>query len=155
MTVPRSIDRVSLLTERLSQLRAERADVFRDSLLVANGDVADRATNVEATIRLGLLDERIAGLEVEIAESRHRRHTDGVVSVGDVVTVDLGEGDETYLIGSVEQAAAGVDTITPRSALGRAIVGAEVGATVSYEPRPGVAMSATISSVGELLAPSA
>ena len=76
MTVPNSIDRVSLLTERLSQLRAERADVFRDSLLVANGDVADRATNVEATIRLGLLDERIAGLEVEIsreqASSSHR-----------------------------------------------------------------------------------
>ena len=155
MTVPSSIDRVSLLTERLALLRAERADVFRDSLLVANGDVADRATNVEATIRLRLLDERIAGLELEIAESRHRRHTDGVVSVGDVVTVDLGEGDETYLIGSVEQAAAGVDTITPGSALGRAIVGAEVGATVSYEPRPGVPMSATIRSVGELLAPSA
>ena len=155
MTVPNNIDRVSLLTERLSRLRAERADVFRDSLLVANGDVADRATNVEATIRLGLLDERIAGLEVEIAESRHRRHTDGVVSIGDVVTVDLGEGDETYLIGSVEQAAAGVDTITPGSPLGRAIVGAEVGTTVSYEPRPGVPMSATISSVGELLAPSA
>jgi transcription elongation factor GreA len=155
MTVPSSIDRVSLLTERLSRLRAERAEVFRDSLLVANGDVADRATNVEATIRLGLLDERIAGLEVEIAESRHRRHTDGVVSIGDVVTVDLGDGDETYVIGSVEQAAAGVDTITPGSPLGRAIVGAEVGATVSYEPRPGVPMSATISSVGELLAPSA
>jgi len=155
MTVPNNIDRVSLLTERLSRLRAERADVFRDSLLVANGDVADLATNVEATIRLGLLDERIAGLEVEIAESRHRRHTDGVVSIGDVVTVDLGEGDETYLIGSVEQAAAGVDTITPGSPLGRAIVGAEVGTTVSYEPRPGVPMSATISSVGELLAPSA
>ena len=155
MTVPDSIDRVSLLTERLAQLRAERADVFRDSLLVANGDVADRATNVEATIRLGLLDTRIAGLEVEIAESRHRRHTDGVVSVGDVVTVDIGEGDETYLIGSVEQAAAGVDTITPGSALGRAIVGAEVGAIVSYEPRPGVQMRATIRSVGELLAPSA
>jgi transcription elongation factor GreA len=155
MTVPSSIDRVSLLTERLSTLRAERADVFGETLLVANGDLADRATNVEATIRLRLLDERIAGLEVEIAESRHRHHTDGVVSIGDVVTVDLGEGDETYLIGSVEQAAAGVDTITPGSPLGRAIVGAEVGATVGYEPRPGVPMSATIRSVGELLAPSA
>ena len=155
MTVPSSIDRVSLLTERLALLRAERADVFRETLLVANGDLADRATNVEATIRLRLLDERIADLELEIAEGRHRRHTDGVVSVGDVVTVDLGEGDETYLVGSVEQAAAGVDTITPGSPLGRAIVGAEVGTTVTYEPRPGVTMNAMISSVGELLAPSA
>ena len=120
---------------------------------MANGDLADRATNVEATIRLRLLDERIAGLELEIAESRHRHHTDGVVSIGDVVTVDLGEGDETYLIGSVEEAAAGVDTITPGSPLGRAIVGASVGTTVTYQPRPGVTMSATISSAGELLAP--
>jgi transcription elongation factor GreA len=155
MTVPSTLDRVSLLTERLSVLRAERADVFRETLLESNGDLADRATNVEATIRLRLLDERIAGLEIEIAESGHRRHTDGVVSVGDVVTVDLGEGDETYLIGSVEDAAAGVDTITPGSPLGRAIVGTEVGATVTYQPRHDVTMSATIRSVGELLAPSA
>jgi transcription elongation factor GreA len=155
MTVPSSIDRVRLLSERLSLLRSERVGVFRETLLVANGDLADRATNVEATIRLGLLDQRIAGLELEIAESRHRHHTDGVVSIGDVVTVDLGEGDETYLIGSVEQAAGGVDTITPGSPLGRAIVGTAVGATVSYEPRRGVTMSAEIRSVGELLAPSA
>jgi transcription elongation factor GreA len=151
MTVPSSLDRLTLLTERLSVLRAERDGVFRDTLLVANGDLADRATNVEATIRLRLLDERIAGLELEIAESRHRHHTDGVVSIGDVVTVDLGEGDETYLIGSVEQASAGIDTITPGSPLGRAIVGAAVGATVTYEPRAGVTKSANICSVGELL----
>jgi transcription elongation factor GreA len=155
MTVPSTLDRVGLLTERLSLLQAERAEVLRDTLLEPNGDLADRATNVEATIRLGLLDERIAGLEIEIAECGHRQHTDGVVSVGDVVTVDLGDGDETYLIGSVEDAAAGVDTITPGSPLGRAIVGAEVGTTVTYQPRYDVTMSATIRSVGELLAPSA
>ena len=97
MTVPNSVDRLTLLTERLSLLRAERDEVFRETLLVSNGDLADRATNVEATIRLRLLDERIAGLELEIADSHHQQHTDGVVSVGDVVTVDLGEGDETYL----------------------------------------------------------
>ena len=55
----------------------------------------------------------------------------------------------------MEQAFAGVDTITPLSPLGRAIVGAQVGATVSYEPRPGVTMTATIRTVGESLAPSA
>jgi transcription elongation factor GreA len=155
MTVPNTLDRVGLLKERLTLLRGERADVLRESLLVANGDLADRATNVEATIRLGLLDQRIADLEVEITEASHHHHTDGVVSVGDVVTVDLGDGDETYLIGSVEQAAAGVDTITPGSPLGRAIVGAAVGATVTYEPRTGVTMSATVRSVGDLLKPSA
>jgi transcription elongation factor GreA len=155
MTVPRTIDPVGLLNDRLELLRAERVSVLGEALLTSNGDLADRATNVEASIRLQLLDERIAALELEIAESRRHEHTDGIVSVGDVVTVDLGDGHETYLVGSVEQAAAGVDTITPLSPLGRAIVGAPVGTTIGYEPRPGVAMSVTIHSAGALLAPSA
>ena len=155
MTVPSTLDRVSLLSERLSLLRAEREELLRETLLEANGDLADRATPVEATIRLGLIDERIAALEMEIAECRRQRHTDGIVSVGDVVTVDLGDGDETYLVGSVEEAAAGIDTITPLSPLGRAIVGAAVGTTVTYEPRPGVTASAKIRDAGELLMPSA
>jgi transcription elongation factor GreA len=106
-------------------------------------------------IRLQLLDERIASLELEIGDLRRRRRTDGIVSSGDVVTVDLGDGDETYLIGPVEQAFAGVDTITPASPLGRAIVGAEVGSTVGYEPRPGVSMTVLIRSSGPALANSA
>jgi transcription elongation factor GreA len=155
MTVPSTLDRVGLLSERLSILRAERAEVLRDTLLAANGDLADRATNVEATIRLQLLDERIAGLELEIADCHRQQHTDGIVSVGDVVTVDLGDGDETYLIGSVEDAAAGIDTITPGSPLGRAILGASVGTTVTYEPRPGLTMPVAIRAAGELLMPTA
>jgi transcription elongation factor GreA len=155
MTVPIGTDSLTLLTERLRALQAERESLLADTLIGSTGDVADRATNVEATIRLQLLDERIAGLEIEIAESRRRPHVSGIVSLGDVVTLDLGDGDETYLVGSVEQAHAGVDTITPLSPLGRAIVGAEVGATVSYQPRPGVTMTATIRSVGESLVTSA
>ena len=155
MTVPASTDPTTLLTGRLSVLRTERAAALAATLREPAGDAADRATNVEASIRLELLDTRIADLERDIAESRHRRHVEGVVAVGDVVTIDLGEGDETYLIGSVEQAIAGVDTITPLSPLGRAIVGAEVGATVVFQPRPGVTMSASIRSAGELLRPGA
>ena len=155
MTLPVAADSTTLLTHRLDVLRAERADVLAETRLPNTGDIADRATNVEALIRLQLLDERIASIEVEIADSLRRQHVDGVVSVGDVVTIDLGQGDETYLVGSVEQAAAGVDTITPGSPLGRAIVGAEVGATVSYEPRRGVTMSVTVRSTGDLLPASA
>jgi transcription elongation factor GreA len=148
-------DSVTLLTDRLDALRAERTDVLAETRLQNTGDIADRATNVEALIRLQLLDERIATLELEIAESLTREHVEGVVSVGDVVTIDLGQGDETYLVGSVEQAAAGVDTITPGSPLGRAIVGAEVGSTVSYQPRRGVTLDVVIRSIGELLPASA
>lgn len=151
MTVPANTDTLTLLSDRLGSLRAEREVVLADTLIAPTGDVVDRATNVEATIRLQLLDERIAALELEIDELRKRGHIDGVVSVGDVVTLDLGDGDETYLVGPVEQAFAGADVVTPLSPLGRVIVGTRVGETVSYQPRPGVTMSVTIRSAGELV----
>jgi transcription elongation factor GreA len=151
VTVPANTDSVTLLSDRLSAMRAERAVVLAETLIAPTGDLADRATNVEATIRLQLLDERIAALELEIDELRRHRHTDGVVSVGDVVTLDLGDGDETYLVGPVEQAFAGADTVTPMSPLGRVIVGTPVGENVTYEPRPGVTMTVTIRSAGQLV----
>ncbi len=91
-----------------------------------------------------MLDERIAAIELEIEQAAQQRHTDGVVSVGDRVTLDLGDGPESYLIGSVEQAVAGVDTVTPASPLGQAIIGAEVGTTVTYSPRAGVKLTAVV-----------
>ena len=141
MTVPNSLE---LLTHRLEQLRAERAAAMTDSLRDMSGDLADRATNVEASIRLQLLDERISRLELEIDQLKRTRRPEGVVSVGDQVRLDLGDGPEEYVVGSVEQAAAGVPTVTPGSPLGQAIVGAEVGTTVTYEPRRGVRLEVRI-----------
>jgi transcription elongation factor GreA len=155
MTIPVAADSTTLLTRRLADLRADRTELVAATRLAGNGDIADRATNVEASIRLQLLDERIASLELEIADASQRQHVEGVVSVGDVVTLDLGDGDETYLIGSVEQAAAGVDTITPGSPLGQAIVGAEVGSTLTYSPRAGTTLSVRIRAAGERLRPTA
>ena len=144
MTVPAGIDSTTLLTDRLHVLRGERADLLQETTLEASGDVADRATNVEATIRLATLEERIAAVELEIEEARNADSTDGVVSVGDTVVLDLGDGPETFVVGSVEQAVAGVDTVTPASPLGRAILGAKVGDTVTYSPRSGVKLTATV-----------
>jgi transcription elongation factor GreA len=152
VTVPSSLE---LLTHRLDLLREERAAALADTLRDVTGDVADRATNVEASIRVQLLDERIALLELEIEDVRRHRHAEGVVSVGDVVRLDLGDGAEEYVVGSVEQAAAGVPTITPRSPMGRAIVGADVGSTVTYEPRPGVRVDVRILDASAGLASSA
>jgi transcription elongation factor GreA len=155
MTAPVASDSNRVLTARLETLRTEREVLLAETRTDNRGDAADQATNVEALIRLQLLDERIATVELELAESQHREHVEGVVSVGDVVTVDLGDGDETYVVGSVEQAVAGVDTITPGSPLGKAILGAEVGSTVTYEPRRGVSLEVVIKATGELLPASA
>jgi transcription elongation factor GreA len=155
MPVPSEADPTRVLTLRLDALRGEHAALLTETRSESKGDVADQATNVELLIRLQLLEERIASIELELAEGARREHVDGVVSVGDVVTLDLGDGDETYLIGSVEQAYAGIDTITPGSPIGRAIVGAEVGSQVTYEPRRGVRIDVTIKSAGEPLPASA
>jgi transcription elongation factor GreA len=142
MTVTTPVDTRAVLEERLAEMRAERDEAQAETRAESGGDLADRATNVEASIRLSLLDERIASLELELAESIH--HVDGVVSLGDTVELDLGDGPETFVVGSVEQAAAGVETVTPTSPLGRAILGAAVGATVTYSPRKGVLLEATV-----------
>ncbi len=144
MTLTSNADRLSVLEDRLTALRAERDQAQAETRAEAVGDVVDRATNVEASIRQSILEERIAALELEIAEAARTEHVDGVVSVGDTVTLDFGDGPESFSIGSVEQAVAGVETITPSSPLGQAILGAAVGSTVTYTPRKGVSLSATI-----------
>ncbi len=137
-------DRHAVLRDRLTALHAERDQTVAETRSEPVGDVVDRATNVEASIRLSLLDERIAALELDIEAAEREEHVDGVVSLGDTVVLDLGEGPESFALGSVEQAVAGVETVTPTSPLGRAILGADVGSTVTYTPRKGLSLRATI-----------
>ncbi|WP_375478503.1 GreA/GreB family elongation factor [uncultured Jatrophihabitans sp.] len=126
--------RNDLLLERLAALQEERAQVQREIAPQGKGDEADRATNVDGHVRLAMLDQRVAAVEAEIAQASTRRRTadSGVVEVGAVVTVDFGDGPEDFLLGSVEQAAVGLDVITPGSPLGRALLGSRAGDTVSY-----------------------
>jgi transcription elongation factor GreA len=126
-----------ILTERLAFLRAERDRTRAEILPEGAGDVADRATNVDGLVRLSMLEERIAGLEDELAEGGHAAPpvAEGVVAAGRMVTLDLGDGPELFLLGSFEQVGGAVDVITSGSPLGRALVGAQVGSTVSYAAR--------------------
>ena len=136
-------------SSRLAELYVERKQLLEEIAPVGTGDEADRATNVDGHIRLAMLEQRIVALENQLAEgpATHRRADDGTVTVGDLVTVDLGDGPETYLLGSVDAAADGVDVITPSSPLGKVLQGAPVGATLSYAARPGRALQAKVIAV--------
>ena len=140
--------RTDALSARLAELYVERKQLLAEIAPVGSGDEADRATNVDGHIRLAMLEQRIVALENELAERPAQRpHGDGTVSVGDVVTVDLGDGPETYLLGTVEEAAAGMDVITPSSPLGKVLQGASVGSTISYSARPGRSLQAKVLAV--------
>jgi transcription elongation factor GreA len=148
MTATITPRRVDQLAVRLHDLRAERDQARIELVGPASGDTADRATNVDANIRFALLEQRIAALELELVEQPLARTENGAVAIGDVVTLELGDGPETFLIGSVDEAAPGVDVLTPTSPLGRVVVGARPGDTVTYRPRPGRTMLATVIAVG-------
>ncbi|MDT4925923.1 MAG: transcription elongation factor GreA [Pseudonocardiales bacterium] len=138
------------LTERLALLRSERDQTLAETIPAGAGDVADRATNVDGHVRLAMLEQRIANLEVELAASPRpsARPASDTVALGDVVTVDFGDGPESFLLGSVDQAVDGFDVITPSSPLGQALQGARVGSTVSYAIRPNRTLHATITALG-------
>jgi transcription elongation factor GreA len=126
-----------VLSARLADLRSERESALSEIVPPNYGDDADRATNVDAHVRLAMLDERIADIEYQLTtDMRPAAHPAGIVDLGALVTVDLGDGAETYLYGTVDQASAQFDVITPGSPLGRALLGLSAGTSVTYEARP-------------------
>jgi transcription elongation factor GreA len=151
MTATVSADaRHDALANRLAALYVEREQVLAEIAPTGLGDDADRATNVDGHVRLAMLEQRIVVLENELAEPRRApaKGDEGTVAVGDVVSIDLGDGPETYLLGSVDEAAAGFDVITPSSPLGRVLEGAHVGDVLTYSPRAGRELTAKVLSIG-------
>jgi transcription elongation factor GreA len=144
-----SASRLDALTARLALLRAERDQALTETIPSGGGDMADRATNVDGHVRLAMLEQRIAAVEDELAASHEHgtRSPDDAATVGDVVTLDFGDGPESFLVGSVDQAGDGFDVITPSSPLGQALQGARVGSTISYSPRPNRTLYATLIAV--------
>ncbi|HEY2273734.1 MAG TPA: hypothetical protein VGH30_13230 [Jatrophihabitantaceae bacterium] len=135
-TMPRT-SRHESLQSRLETLRTERTELLAELTAPSSGDDADRATNVDGHVRVAMLDRRIAALEEELISVEFGSTVStGTIKAGDVVTLDFGDGPESFLFGSVEQAADGTDVITPGSPLGQALSAAQVGQTISYAAKP-------------------
>ena len=126
--------RQRMLTDRLATLQAEREEARAETAPAAGGDDADRATNVEAHLRIAMLDQQIETVELELMAGVRRKDPKAadIAEVGDVVTVDFGDGPEDFLLASVEQSGEGLDVITPDSPLGKALLGAHAGETIKY-----------------------
>jgi transcription elongation factor GreA len=137
---------------RLQDLKVLREQAKLDTAPGENsGDAADRAENVEALIRLEDLDTKIASLEIKLQSKHDEDLTDESsvgrsVPIGSRVQIRFGDDEDTesFVIGPVEMASAGIDVITPSSPLGAALLNASVGDTVQYRAAAGARLSATL-----------
>ncbi|MYB11276.1 MAG: transcription elongation factor GreA [Acidimicrobiia bacterium] len=152
-------------TQELSQtaydrLRAEfeqlttvgRVDIARKIEAARElGDLSENGDYHAAKDEQGKMETRIAQLSALLNNCQIVEAGDGTtVAVGSVVTV-AHDGDpddvETYLVGSIEERHDGLDVISPASPMGAAIIGADVGDTVSFESPAGGTLSVQIVSL--------
>jgi transcription elongation factor GreA len=135
------------LLARLEDLQAQRAQTALESIPPGgSGDAADHAGNVEALIRLGELDARIAALQVQLQAPIAQAPPAQVAEIGSYVTLRFPDDEENqeFLIGLVEQAGPGVEVITPTSPLGVVLLGARPGDQLTYKVASGATMTVTL-----------
>jgi transcription elongation factor GreA len=135
------------LVARLNDLKAQRTQAAVEAIPAGgSGDAADHAGNVEALVRLGELDSRIAALEVQLQAPDAEGERAAAAEIGSLVTIRFDDDEETqdYLIGFVEQAAAGTAVITPSSPLGSVLLGARPGDRLSYKVANGAILTVTL-----------
>jgi len=152
---------IPLSQDAYDRIKAEHDD------LVTRGKI-DIARKIEAARELGDLSEngdyhaakeeqgKMAGRIAHLAnllENAVIVETAGATEVTPGVIVGIRyEGDddvERYLLGSIEERVEGVEVMSPGSALGTALVGAEIGDTVEYETPTGAKLKVEIVSIGD------
>jgi transcription elongation factor GreA len=138
------------LQARLEDLQAQRVQTAIESIPPGgSGDAADHVGNVEALIRLGELDARITALQVQLQApiaTADAASPPQAAEIGSMVTLRFSDDEENqqFLIGLVEQAAPGVEVITPTSPLGGVLLGARPGDELTYKVASGASMTVTL-----------
>jgi transcription elongation factor GreA len=129
------------LEAELIELRAERdqfAAAINDNADPV-GDVADRADVISRFDELDRVDQRIEEIRLTLTRpTRTVAPSDEVVEIGAAVTLRYSDGsNETVVLGDLlEDDGQGV-LVTPRSPLGRAILGRAVGDKVNFRAPSG------------------
>ncbi|QBI21145.1 transcription elongation factor GreA [Egibacter rhizosphaerae] len=104
-----------------------------------HGDLKENAEYDVAKDEQGKMELRIRQLEDMLARAEVGDAPEGdVVAAGTVVTTVDSDGDrDEYLLGSIEDKAEGLRVISTGSPLGKALLGARVGDTVTYDAPAG------------------
>jgi transcription elongation factor GreA len=114
------------------------------------GDLKENAGYHAAKDEQGTMEVRISRLTQILANSvvGEAPASSDVVAQGMVITIALGEKKMEFLLGSAEMAEnTDLNVYSPDSPMGSAIMGAKIGASVSYSAPTGKTMTVKIISV--------
>jgi transcription elongation factor GreA len=141
-----------LVAEHLDLTTRGRIDIARKIETARElGDLSENGDYHAAKEEQGKMEGRIIFLAKSIEDAEIiEAVSDGTVSVGIVVELRYDGDDDTekYLLGSIEERQEGVEVLSPGSPIGKALLGASSGDTVSFESPAGGMFSVEVVSVG-------
>jgi transcription elongation factor GreA len=124
------------LSSELNELKTEGRERISQAIGTAreHGDIRENADYDAAKNEQGMMEARIRQLETLLSSAvvGEVAGTSGVAGPGTVVVVEIAGDEETYFLGSREEAIDCMDVLSVQSALGQAVSGRKVGDKFSY-----------------------
>jgi len=123
------------LAAELESLRTEGRERIAQQIGVAreHGDIRENADYDAAKNEQGMMEARIRQLEELLRSAVVGEPPDSdTATPGMVIHLEIDGDTETYLLGSREEAVEGMDVLSLKSPLGRAVVGKRPGEKFSY-----------------------
>ena len=123
------------LSSELNELKTEGRERISQAIGTAreHGDIRENADYDAAKNEQGMMEARIRQLEALLSSAVvGEAAASGVAGPGTVVRLEIAGEEETYFLGSREEAIDGMDVLSVQSALGQAVSGRKVGDKFSY-----------------------
>ena len=134
--VPLTARGAAQLKEELRRLKIEERPKVTAAIATAraHGDLKENAEYHAAKEQQGMMEARIRQLETLLSSAvvGEVAGASGVAGPGTVVVLEIAGDEETYFLGSREEAIDGMDVLSVQSALGQAVSGRKVGEEFSY-----------------------
>jgi transcription elongation factor GreA len=124
------------LTSELHELKTEGRERISQAIGAAreHGDIRENADYDAAKNEQGMMEARIRQLEMLLSSAvvGETAGASGVAGPGTVVRLEIAGEEETYFLGSREEAIDGLEVLSVQSALGQAVAGRKAGEEFSY-----------------------
>jgi transcription elongation factor GreA len=145
-----SQDAFDRLTAELETLKTEGREAIAAEIETAraHGDLRENAEYHAAKDEQGKMEARIRQLEQLLRDAHIGEPPDAdVARPGLVVVLDVDGDEETYLLGSREDSHDDHEILSAESPMGKAVIGAGEGDTVSFTTPTGVDIEVTVRTI--------